>query len=133
MAKRRSLPPHIVLPSGMWRFVKKGSRSRAISGSRSKKVIKVARSKGRRFKGRSFHGGIGGMKTMIAPVLGGLADSVIDPISPIDGIGGIIVGFVLKSNTTRDIGFYKAGMSAGNMFMPKLLGGGGTTSQGGMY
>lgn len=43
MAKKaRRMPPHIVLPSGMWRFVKRGAKSRV---KRHKGASKMARKK----------------------------------------------------------------------------------------
>ena len=88
------------------------------------KVVHMARR--RSFKRSSYsRGGGGGMKSMLAPVAGGFADNIIDKFSPIDGIGGVIVGMFLKSNTTRDIGLYKVGYSAANMIpIPGLTGGG---------
>ena len=81
-------------------------------------------------RGRSNFGG-GGMKSMLAPVAGGFLDNIVDKFSPIDGIGGVIVGMFLKSNTTRDIGLYKVGYSAANMVpIPGLTGGGIGTSGG---
>jgi hypothetical protein len=86
-----------------------------------------------RRRGGGSRGGFG-IKGMIAPLLGGAADSFIDPISPIDGIGGAVVGFALHSNTTRDIGLYKVGMSAGSMLSSRFLGGGSATGgTGAMY
>jgi len=71
----------------------------------------------------------GGMKGMLAPIVGGIADNVIDSYSPIDGIGGVISGMFLHSEITKNIGLYKVGYSIGN-FLPIPRGSG--ASQGGL-
>jgi hypothetical protein len=63
---------------------------------------------------------------MLAPILGGLADNVIDSYSPIDGIGGVVVGMFMHNEITKNIGLYKVGFSAGN-FLPIPRGGGGSS------
>jgi hypothetical protein len=64
------------------------------------------------------------MKSMIAPIAGGFADSVIDPISPIDGVGGSAVGFLMHNETVKNIGLYKVGYSLGGILpIGNLLGG----------
>ena len=110
------------------KYFGKGKKSRVTkTRTKYKTVYKMAKRRGGFRRGGS-RGGLGGMKTMIAPVIGGLADSVIDGISPVDGLGGAITGFVLKSNTTRDIGLYKVGFSLGNILpIPKLGGIGGSS------
>jgi len=121
------MPPHIVLPNGMWRFVKKG---RKVAKTKKRMVVKMVRRKGGfRKRAGGFISGGGGLKTMIAPVLGGVADSYLDPMLPIDGIGGTAVGFFLHSPTVRDIGLYKVGMSLGNILPLPWR---GTTSGGGL-
>ena len=67
----------------------------------------------------------GGMKSMLAPVLAGVADNVIDSYSPIDGIGATAVGMFMHNQTVKDIGLYKVGFSLGNM-LPIPRGGSGT-------
>ena len=79
-------------------------------------------------RARGFLGGGGGMKSMIAPIAGGFADNIIDKFSPIDGLGGVLVGMFMHSGTTRDIGLYKVGYSAANMIpIPGLTGSGGSS------
>jgi hypothetical protein len=70
-----------------------------------------------------------GMKGMLAPILGGVADNVIDSYSPVSGIGGTIVGMFLHNETTKNIGLYKVGYSVGN-FLPIPR---GTNSTGGGF
>jgi len=63
-------------------------------------------------KARRYGGSIGGkFGGIIPPVLGGLADSFINPKSPINGVGSAAIGWFMKSNTTRDIGLYQVGAS----------------------
>ena len=73
--------------------------------------------------------GIGGFKGMIAPIVGGIGDSIVDPISPLDGIPSTISGFFFHNETVKNIGLYKLGYSLGNILpIPKL--GGGNNSGG---
>lgn len=76
--------------------------------------------------------GIGGMKSLIAPIAGGFADSVIDPVSPVDGVGGAAVGFLMHNDTVKNIGLYKVGYSLGGIIpIPNIFGSGG--SKGGSF
>jgi hypothetical protein len=129
MAKRskRKMPPHIVLPNGQWRFVKRGR-----SQTKKRKVVQVARrrrSYGRRFVGRARRsaGGMGGWKSMIAPIAGGAGDVIAQKYIPIFGIGSTAAGMFLKDQVTMKIGLNKIGESLGAMF----AGGGGNGGSGG--
>jgi len=113
---KRKMPPHIVLPNGQWRFVKRSKAKR--------KVVEMARYRRTRRAARYVSGGVrsrykssGGWKSMIAPVAGGALDSILDPKLPINGLGGAGVGFILKDQTTMKIGLYKVGYS-----LPQMLG-----------
>jgi hypothetical protein len=71
-----------------------------------------------RYRKRSYSRGRGvggGFKGMIAPVLGGVADSYLDPMLPIDGVGATAVGMFMHNGTIRDLGLYKVGFSIGNI------------------
>lgn len=73
--------------------------------------------------------GIGGMKSMLFPIAAGVADSYLDPMLPIDGIGATALGFVGHDSTLKTIGLYKVGSSIGNILpLPGRSG----TSQGGL-
>ncbi len=72
--------------------------------------------------------GIGGLKGGLPVAIAGIADSVIDPRSPIDGLGSIAIGLFMKNSFAMNLGFYKAGYSAGQ-FIPVI---GGGTSKGGL-
>lgn len=104
-----------------------GPRKKRSSARRTKaKVVNVARRRrgGFRRSARSFVRGGGGLKSMLAPVLGGVADSYLDPKLPIDGIGATAVGMFMHNSTLKDIGLYKVGMSIGNIIpLPGRSGG----------
>lgn len=95
-----------------------------------RKVVYVARRRrGRRAYTRGIRrygrrAGVG-MKGMLAPIIGGVADNVIDSYSPIDGLGAVAVGMFMHNSTLKDIGLYKVGFSAGN-FLPIPRGSSGT-------
>jgi len=84
----------------------------------------------RRFRGyaRKAYGSAGGFKGILAPIIGGVADSYLDPMLPIDGIGATAVGMFMHNSTLKDIGLYKVGMSVGNIL--PLPGRGGTSGGG---
>jgi hypothetical protein len=65
------------------------------------------------------------MKGMLAPIVGGIADNVIDSYSPINGIGATITGMFMHNETVKNIGLYKVGFSIGN-FLPIPRGSGAT-------
>jgi hypothetical protein len=69
--------------------------------------------------------GFGGMKSMLAPVLGGVADSYLDPMIPgFNGIGSTGIGFIMKNETLKNLGLYKLGYSLGGMIpLPGRTGG----------
>lgn len=84
----------------------------------------------RRYRGyaRKAYGRAGGFKGILAPIVGGVADSYLDPMLPIDGIGATAVGMFMHNGTLKDIGLYKVGMSLGNILpLP-----GRTGTQGGL-
>ena len=73
--------------------------------------------------------GIGGAKSMIAPIVGGVADSYLDPMLPVDGVGATAVGIFMHNPTLKNIGLYKVGFSLGNILpLPGRSG----VNQGGM-
>lgn len=84
----------------------------------------------RRYRGyaRKAYSRAGGFKGILAPIVGGVADSYLDPMLPIDGIGATAVGMFMHNSTLKDIGLYKVGMSIGNIIP---LPGRGATSGGG--
>ena len=79
-------------------------------------------------RGRSF-GGLGSFKGLIAPIVGGVADSYLDPMLPIDGVGATAVGMFMHNETIKNLGLYKVGFSLGNII--PLPGRSGGSSAGG--
>ena len=59
--------------------------------------------------------GIGGFKGLLAPIVGGVADSYLDPMLPIDGVGATAVGMFMHNETIKNLGLYKVGFSIGNI------------------
>lgn len=57
----------------------------------------------------------GGFKGLLAPVISGVADSYLDPMLPIDGIGATAVGMFMHNETMKNLGLYKVGFSLGNI------------------
>lgn len=109
---KRKLPPHIVLPDGRWRFVKRGSKN--VSKRKSHRGgVHMARKGKRHFSRGGF--GFGSMKSMIWPIAAGVADSYIDPLSPVDGLGATFIGMIGKDPALKTIGLYKLGASLGNI------------------
>ena len=70
----------------------------------------------------------GGMKSMISPIVAGVADSYLDPMLPIDGVGATAVGMFMHNETIKNLGLYKVGFSIGNIIP---LPGRGATAAGG--
>ena len=98
--------------------------------SKKKKVSKLARRRSigarnyyRYPRVRRASARVGGFKSMLAPIVAGLADSYLDPMLPIDGIGATAVGMFLHNSTMRDIGLYKVGLSARNVIPLPGIGG----------
>jgi hypothetical protein len=125
--KKRKLPPHIVLPDGRWRFVKRGGTK-----AKPRKVVKVARYRRVRraaravySRGRKGIGLGGGWKGMIAPVAGGALDIIAQKYIPVFGVGSTVSGMFLKDPVTMKIGLNKVGESLGGMFVGGVSGGSG--------
>lgn len=77
-------------------------------------------------------GGLGGMKSMLAPIVSGVADSYLNPMLPIKGVGAVAVGgFLLHNETMKNLGLYQVGFSIGNII--PLPGRSGGTTQGGAW
>jgi hypothetical protein len=110
---------------------RKARRVSAVSVPRRKKTrryVSMARYRRHRSGGRRGGLGLGGMKSMISPVLAGVADSYLDPMLPIDGVGATAVGMFMHNETMKNLGLYKVGFSIGNII--PLPGRSGTSSGG---
>ena len=120
---KRKLPPHIVLPSGMWRFVKRGGSTSQGKKRRSRNVAKR--------KSKRSGGGFGGfglnklltVKNVMLTVAGAaLLPKVVPQVSP--NIGGAIGGYMgSKSIVGAVVGYLVA--PALNDITSKMLGGAG--------
>lgn len=117
--KNRRLPPHIVLPDGRWRFIKK-SRVGKLKKKGGKKIMARRRSY-RRYSRRA----VAGFKGILPAAVGGAGDVVARKFIPINGVGSIVAGMFLKDSVTMKIGANKAGESVGAMFL-----GGGSVAGG---
>lgn len=92
---------------------------------RGRRSVRYIRTRAR----RSFSRGSSGFKGAIAPIVGGVADAVINPRSPIDGIGSTAVGFLMHDPMLKTIGLYQVGQSIAG-FIPFIgSGAGGGFSQ----
>lgn len=104
-------------------FGKRKTRTVYVKVKRKRRGIMA---RGRRYRSYARRG-IGGMKSMLSPILSGVADSYLDPMLPVDGVGAVLVGgFLLKNETMKNVGLYKVGMSIGNI-IPLPGRSGGTT------
>jgi len=114
MAKKRQLPAHIVLPNGMWRFVKKGAKKiKAVSKSRrvkkvssKRRVNNMARYRKHRSTGSK---GLG---------LGGISLKGI-----LVGMGGATLSDNLGLSNAVPYGKYIAGAGAGKIAKTGVLSG----------
>lgn len=95
-------------------FGKRHKAVRAVRRTHKRRKVYMAR-RGRRSYRSYARKGIGGMKGLIAPIGGGIADRYIDCISPIDGVGSTAIGFILHDPIVKTIGLYKVGFSLGNL------------------
>jgi len=121
------MPPHIVLPNGQWRFVKRGTKSRGVR--RKTRVVSVARRRRsyRRYAGRArrfggkFRGGGGNFKDILDGAIVGVAQTAIPDMIPMqDPLIAIGVGWFRRNPTLKVIGGMQLGAALGGMI------GGGT-------
>jgi len=120
MARKRKLPPHIVLPNGQWRFVKSGAKKKSFGvSSIRRKTIKKRRYNVMARRKKSYRrggGGLGSLTSLIAPIAAGAADSYINPMLPINGVGSVAIGMFMHNTTIKDIGLWQVGASLPSMF-----------------
>jgi len=94
-------------------FGKRRKRVSAVSVPRRKRrYVTMARRRSYRGYARK---GIGGLKSFLPPILSGVADSYLDPMLPIDGVGATAVGMFMHNETMKNLGLYKVGFSIGNI------------------
>lgn len=142
------MPPHIVLPNGMWRFVKKGSKkpktmmeiastkiTRKQKASYFKKRLRSVRvmARGRRSRKHSRRGMIGGgVSSLLKSALIGIGSAHV--------AGYVPVQIPMKEEAAGAIGAYLVGgkniksaiIGAGAVYAAKMLSNGGAGSNSGV-
>lgn len=114
------MPAHIVLPNGMWRFVKGKSKSVSVKKSHRKRAKSsggnyMAR-RGRRGSRRSGIGGLGVNKLLVAGAIGVGASMLAKQFAPQvpSDIAGAAAGFVFGGGVPGALAGFVA---------PKIIGG----------
>ena len=104
------------------------AKQRKYFGKRTSKKKVVRKMAKRRYsRVRSYaRKGIGGMKGMFAPILGGVADQYLNSMLPVSGVGATAIGMVMHDNTLKTIGLYQFGGSIGNLIPLPGIGGSGS-------
>jgi uncharacterized protein (DUF2062 family) len=116
---KRRLPPHIVLPNGQWRFVKRGSRA----PTKRKRVVMARRRsfrRGRRYfsraRGRSKGGGGSVTKNAIDGIIVGIAQTALPDVMPMqDPLIALGVGWFRRNPTLMTLGGVQLGAQLGSM------------------
>lgn len=140
--KSRRMPPHIVLPNGMWRFVKRGGKT-TLKGKNKiyrRKSINMARrgrrySRARRYYTRARGGRRGGkgngvMKNVIDGLIVGVAQTALPDVIPMqDALICTGVGWFRRNPTLTTLGGVQLGAQLGAMVGGGLKLGGGGVSQ----
>ena len=139
---KKKMPPHIVLQNGMWRFVKRGQKTKSFSKGRNKKrYVSMARrgrrkryySRAKRIYSRARGGGKAGVtKNIIDGVIVGVAQTALPDVIPMqDSLICLGVGWFRKNPTLVTLGGVQLGAQLGGMVGGTLGGnkGIGFTSQ----
>lgn len=93
-------------------FGKRHTSVKRVSHPKTRRKGIMARRKG---YSRGISKGIGGMKSFLPPILSGVADSYLDPMLPVDGVGATAIGMFMHNETMKNLGLYKVGFSLGNI------------------
>lgn len=112
------MPPHIVLPNGQWRFVKRGNKKRSI-----RREVKMARRRSFRRYGRYVKRARGGKgsggsvtKNMIDGAIVGIAQTALPDVIPMqDAIVALGVGWFRRNPTLMTLGGVQLGAQIGGM------------------
>ena len=97
------------------------SKVRVVYVKRGRKMArKRSYSRARRYYSRAR----GGVKGMLPPIVGGIADAVINPRIPINGVGSVAVGYIMHDSTLKTLGLYQVGQSIAG-FIPFIGAGSG--------
>lgn len=132
--KKRRMPPHIVLPNGQWRFVKRGGRSNI---KRRNVVMARRRNRGgyrrsaRRYYSRARGGRKGGgsvTKNAIDGLIVGVAQTALPNVIPMqDPLIALGVGWFRHNPTLMTLGGIQLGAALGGMVGGGLNLGGGVS------
>ena len=130
---KRKMPPHIVLPNGQWRFIKRGSRSVI----KKRRNGSMARYRGRRrsyrraftrARGRKGRGGGSVTKNAIDGLIVGVAQTALPDVIPMqDPLIALGVGWFRKNPTLMTLGGIQLGAALGGMVGGGLKIGGGVS------
>ena len=120
---KRRLPPHIVLPNGQWRFVKRG---KSVKRKVKRGVVSMGRYRSRRrsyrryvSRARGRRGGRGGgsvTKNAIDGLIVGIAQTALPDVIPMqDPLIALGVGWFRHNPTLMTLGGIQLGASLGQM------------------
>ena len=135
--KKRRMPPHIVLPDGRWRFIKKSQRMRRAKKGR---VVKVARYRRTRrayaYAKRGYRSRKGLLSGSAGNIIIGAGAGFLSPMIP-EFLGGwtkpLIFGaggYLLKKPALLTLAGYEAGKNLSGGGIGNLFGGSGNNSGG---
>ena len=122
--KKRTLPPHIVLPDGRWRFVKKNKIRREKPMARGRRYYRAKRviHRARSFGGGGKYGNI--TKNVIDGVIVGVANAALPEVIPMqDGLVTLGVGWFRRNPTLTTLGGIQVGAQLGAMIGGTIGGG----------
>jgi len=121
---KKKMPPHIVLPNGMWRFVKRGAKTTSRKRNNVRRRINMAR-RGRRYsrarryytraRGRRGKGGSVTKNAIDGVIVGVLQTALPDVIPMQDGLVALGVGFFRRNSTLMTLGGVQLGAQLGSM------------------
>jgi hypothetical protein len=118
---KRRLPPHIVLPNGQWRFVKRGSRVSKPRSAVRRNVVMARRRRSypraRRYISRARGGGKNAnMKNAIDGIIVGVAQTALPDVIPMqDPLIALGVGWFRRNPTLMTLGGVQLGAQLGGM------------------
>lgn len=131
------MPPHIVLPNGQWRFVKRGNQTKKRMAKRTMaKSRRYYRAKRTYHRARSFGGGgkYGGItKNVIDGALVGVVNTALPKFIPMqEPLVTLGVGWFRRNPTLTTLGGIQLGAQLGQMLsggLGGIFGGSGGQSQ----
>ena len=126
--KKRKMPPHIVLPNGQWRFVKRGTKTS--KGKRRRMSMPKFR------RGYRRHGGMALKSLMKGFIIGAVAGAVAPKVPMLNtlpaGAVGAGAGYLLGGRNVGAAAAGGVGAMVGVPYIAKYMGGAGTTATSGV-